>query len=77
MNWFTTVTYGPTGFSQTYYRHIAVHSHPLVNAFQQAALTDAQGRISANLPHGAVYNPVALVASAPTTAGNPAYARNI
>ena len=77
MNWFTTVTYGPTGFSQTYYRYIAVHSHPLANAFQQAALADARTRINANLPRGTVYNPLALSATAPTTVGNPAFARNI
>ncbi len=52
------ITYAPTGYTQNYKRHLAVHSHQLSQQFTRDALTDSLNRINANLPHGHVPNPV-------------------
>lgn len=53
-----TITYGPTGYTQNYKRHLAVHSHQLSQQFTRDALTDSLNRINAHLPRGHVPNPV-------------------
>ena len=53
-----TITYGPTGYTQNYKRHLAVHSHPLSQQFNRDALADSAARINANLPAGHAPNPV-------------------
>jgi len=53
-----TITYGGTSYSQNYKRYLAIHSHPLSQAFNQAALQDSLNRINASLPRGYRPNPV-------------------
>lgn len=53
-----TITYGSTGYTQNYKRHLAVHSHALSQQFTQDALNDSLARINAHLPAGHIPNPV-------------------
>ena len=53
-----TITYGATGYTQNYKRHLSVHSHPLSQQFTQNALADSLNKINANLPISHIPNPV-------------------
>ncbi len=54
-----TVTFGGTGYSQNYKRHIPVHSHAQEGAFVVAAKQDALTRIN-NARPATIPNPVTI-----------------